>query len=228
MKLLIVEDDETIRIGLADYFEGEGYGVTSASDGNAARAALADQSFDLVLLDVMLPGPGGLEILREFRTRDEETPVLLLTARSDENDKILGLELGADDYITKPFSVREVAARVRAQLRRTQRSRATSGDDERFAIGSARVDLARFEVQRGDASLALSPKEAVILELLWAQRGRVVSRSEILRSVWGTRIVSDRTIDTHVLHLRQKLEDDPGEPRFLRTVHGVGYRLDAE
>lgn len=223
-RVLLVEDDRTLRIGLTDALASEGHTVVAAADGHEARAQLREQRYDLVVLDVMLPGPSGLELLRELRTRDGDTPVLLLTARGEEGDKVLGLELGADDYVTKPFSLRELLARVKAMLRRRERPEAALV--EQFSLGEARIDLAAFTIVRGGSSLTLSPKEAGMLRLLRQRSGRAVARAEFLREVWGgVPFVGDRTIDTHMLNLRQKVEDDHKHPRFLLTVHGVGYRL---
>ena len=226
-RIALVEDDRTLRTGLGDALAGDGYVVAVAADGHEARALLRSQRFDLVVLDVMLPGPSGLELLRELRTRDGDTPVLLLTARGDEGDKVLGLELGADDYVTKPFSLRELLARVKAMLRRRERSDAAlPAYVEQFVLGDARIDLAAFTVVRGAASHTLSPKEAGMLRLLRQRGGRAVARADFLREVWGgSPFVGDRTIDTHMLNLRQKVEADHKQPRFLLTVHGVGYRL---
>jgi two-component system response regulator RegX3 len=223
-RVLLVEDDRTLRTALTDALAGEGHAVVAAADGHEARALLRAQRFDLAVLDVMLPGPSGLELLRELRARDGDTPVLLLTARGEEGDKVLGLELGADDYVTKPFSLRELLARVKAMLRR--RERAGAALVEQFALGAVAVDLAAFTVTRGGVVHALSPKEAGMLRLLRQRGGRAVARAEFLREVWGgAPFVGDRTIDTHVLNLRQKVEQDARAPRFLLTVHGVGYRL---
>jgi DNA-binding response OmpR family regulator len=223
-RLLLVEDDRTLRTGLTDALRGEEYEVVAAADGHEARSLLREKRFDLVVLDVMLPGPSGLELLRELRARDADTPVLLLTARGEEGDKVLGLELGADDYVTKPFSLRELLARVKAMLRRRERGDAAL--IEQFALGDARIDLAAFTVMRAGAAHTLSPKEAGMLRLLRQRTGRAVARADFLREVWGgVPFVGDRTIDTHMLNLRQKVEADAKAPRFLLTVHGVGYRL---
>ncbi len=226
--LLLVEDDRTLRTALGDALRGEGHGVTTAQDGDEALAVLRERTFDLVVLDVMLPGPSGLEILKTLRARDRRTPVLLLTARSGESDKVLGLELGADDYVTKPFSLRELLARVRALLRRVEPAQ-PAAPAGRFRLGPAEIDLDAYEVRRDGEVQRLSPREAAMLALLWRQRGRVVSRAHFLAEVWGgDGSVGDRTIDTHLLHLRQKVEVDPKNPRHLFTVHGVGYRLAVE
>ena len=224
-RILLVEDDRVLRTTLCDALEGEGHAVAVAADGDEALAALRERGFDLLVLDVMLPGPSGLEVLRQLRRRDARTPVLLLTARSSEGDKVLGLELGADDYVTKPFSLRELLARIRALLRRVEPP-AVERPAGRFRIGTSEVDLDAYEVRSGAAVQRLSPREAAMLALLWRERGRVVSRSRFLQDVWGgDASVGDRTVDTHVLHLRQKLEADPRSPRHLLTVHGVGYRI---
>jgi DNA-binding response OmpR family regulator len=229
--ILVVEDDATLRDGLARALTGEGFAVDCAADGYAARKALAGGHFDLVILDLMLPGPGGLELLRAFRAVDTETPVLILTARGDESDKVAGLGFGADDYVTKPFGLRELIARVRAHLRRQSGQRQEEPPPPPFRIGTALVDLGAFVVERDGVQQALSPKEAAILTLLLREQGRALHRNAILDAVWGRgRFVTHRTIDTHVLNLRQKVESDPRQPRHLLTVHGVGYRLvlDAE
>jgi DNA-binding response OmpR family regulator len=255
-RLLLVEDDRALAVGLTDAFAQEGFVVSVARDGvkaqellhgpagaGADRRAAGDPPFDVVVLDLMLPGRSGLDVLRELRARGDPTPVLILTARGSEADKVLGLELGADDYVTKPFSPRELVARVRALLRREDLHAAAAGradDGARgaapqpewpapFRLGDAEVDLAAFEIRRGGAAHPLSRKEASVLALLWSQRGRAVTREQFLRQVWdGGEHVGTRTIDMHVLNLRQKLEPDPAAPRHLLTVHGVGYRLVAE
>ncbi|MEZ6003696.1 MAG: response regulator transcription factor [Planctomycetota bacterium] len=223
--ILVVEDDQTLREGLCDALAGQGYTVHSASDGWQAQEKLRGGGWSLVVLDLMLPGPGGLEILRAFRQTDRETPVLILTARGDEGDKVIGLELGADDYVTKPYGLRELLARVAAHLRRSALHQEVVAAGP-LRLGACEVDLAAFEVRRGGEAMALSPKEAAILELLWAEAGKAVDRGVLLDRIWGRgRYVTGRTIDTHILHLRQKLEDDPKAPRHLLTVHGIGYRL---
>ncbi len=227
-RLLILEDDLALRTGLADTFTDEGYDVTVAADGDTARELVLGRHFDLLILDVMVPGRSGLEILREARELGMATPVLLLTARSDESDKVLGLELGADDYVTKPFGERELIARVRAMLRRQQRLGLTvEAGSTRFSIGNTTVDLEAFQLERDGEVQALSPKEAGMLALLQRERGRAVRRERFLDEVWGSeQFVGARTVDTHMLNLRHKLEPDPHQPRHLLTVHGVGYRLE--
>jgi DNA-binding response OmpR family regulator len=221
--ILLVEDDPAIRTVLRDALATDGHTVTTAADGDEALALLRTQTFDLLVLDVLLPGPSGLEILQSVRKHDQRTPLLLLTARSSEGDKVLGLELGADDYVTKPFSLRELRTRVRVLLRRIER--APQQPAGRFRLGPVDVDLDAYELRRGRTVHRLSPTEAAMLALLWQERGRVVDRARFLKEVWGGASIGDRTIDTHLLHLRQKLERDPKDPRHLLTVHGVGYRL---
>lgn len=230
--ILLVEDDPALRTVLADAFARDGLDVTAVGDGDEALAALRGQAFDLLILDIMLPGPSGLEILRSVREHDRRTPILMLTARGSEGDRVLGFELGADDYVTKPFSQRELRARVQAHLRRVEALR--QGNDARgarhpaesaFSIGDAEVDLAAYELRRDGSTHRLSPTEAAMLRLLWQMRGEVVDRGTFLREVWSGAVIGDRTIDTHLLHLRKKLEPDPKQPRHLITVHGVGYRL---
>jgi DNA-binding response OmpR family regulator len=176
----------------------------------------------------MLPMRGGLELLRKFRERGQRAPVVLLTARSDESDKVLGLELGADDYVTKPFGVRELLARIKVQLRRQQQLAGAEAEsvETAFRIGTVDVDLGAYQLRRDGVVHGLSPKEAALLGLLWRELGQAVARNRILDEVWGQdQFVGHRTVDTHVLNLRKKLEADPAKPRHLLTVHGVGYRL---
>jgi DNA-binding response OmpR family regulator len=226
-RLLLVEDDLALRTGLHDTFCEEGYEVTVAADGHSAHELALSRHFDLVVLDLMLPGRSGLEVLRAIRAARLATPVLLLTARGDETDKVLGFDLGADDYVTKPFGLRELVARVRALLRRHGRDAGSLRDAAAtFRIGAAEVDLGAFEVRCGGVVHPLSPKEAGMLALLFRERGLAVRRERILDEVWGSEdFVGPRAVDTHVVNLRQKLEADPRRPRHLLTVHGVGYRL---
>ncbi len=228
-RILLVEDDRSLRETLADALELEGYTVSTAEDGNIGTELAFSRHFDLIVLDLMLPGRGGLEILRDLREQKIAVPVLLLTVRNDENDKVIGFELGADDYVTKPFGLRELIARVKALLRRGGAPSSGGVDDgaaARFKVGRALVDLGSFRLSRGDEEHTLSPREAGILRLLYEEEGRAVSRARFLNELWGEdAAVTNRTIDTHVLHLRQKLEEDARTPRHLLTVHGIGYRL---
>jgi DNA-binding response OmpR family regulator len=238
-RLLLVEDDRALSTGLCDAFRLEGFDVTVARDGVKARALAFEREFDVAILDLMLPGRSGLDVLRELRAKGRALPILILTARGGESDKVIGLELGADDYVTKPFSLRELVARVRALVRRAGAGAKEGAKDgaeapapvaTRFVLGDAEVDLEAFTLKRAGTTHALSRREAALLALLFERRGRAVSREQILRHAWsdGGDHVGARTIDTHVLNLRQKLESDPAQPKLLLTVHGVGYRLQVQ
>jgi DNA-binding response OmpR family regulator len=227
-RLLIVEDDRSMPTALADAFRQEGFEVATAVDGRAASELIFSRHFDIVILDCMLPHRSGFEILRQMREAGLEMAVLMLTVRGDVDDKVLGLDLGADDYLTKPFSLRELVARVRALLRRREKSPFVTrvAGAMRFTLGEACIDLGTFQLTRGGTTYSLSKKEADILALLFSDAGRVVSRGRFLDEVWGEdSLVGHRTIDTHIFNLRHKIEDDPKAPRYLLTVHGVGYRL---
>lgn len=225
-RILIVEDDEAIAQGLRDNFQFEGHETQWASDGETAVRLAREEKPDLILLDVRLPRMSGYEVCRKLRAAGSTTPILMLTARGEEEDRILGLDLGADDYVTKPFSVRELLARARALLRRT--SVAPEMPDE-LRIGDIVVDFRSYEAHRAGRPIELTRKEFGVLRLLAAREGRVVTRDEMLETVWGYNAgQSTRTIDNHVATLRAKLEDDPSHPRNLHTVHGVGYKLTRE
>ena len=222
-RLLVVEDDPAILRGLSDNLRLEAYDVETAADGEAGLRMARDGAFDLVILDVMLPKLGGFDVCRRLREAGENVPILMLTARGEEADRVHGLDLGADDYLTKPFSLPELQARVRALLRRRNPSTRLP-DDAKF--GDVVVDFRRFEARRGGAALKLTRKEFGTLRLLIGCAGEVVTRSELLEQVWEYReYPTTRTVDNHVASLRAKIEDDPGEPRHLLTVHGVGYKF---
>jgi DNA-binding response OmpR family regulator len=224
MTILVIEDDVDLGFGLRNNLEIEGYDVEIAGDGPSGLAALGERRFDLVILDLMIPGIDGLRVLKTMRGRGDRTPVLILTARGQEEDKVRGLRLGADDYVTKPFGVLEVLARIEALLRRA-RPGGKSGAPARF--GAVEVDPSIRQVRRGGTPVGLSPKE---FDLLWAlldANGAVVSRQELMQQVWGYQAtVLSRTVDTHIAELRRKLETDPAEPRHLLTVRKAGYRLE--
>jgi two-component system alkaline phosphatase synthesis response regulator PhoP len=222
--LLLVEDEPSLVLTLTDRLRAEGYAVEVAGDGNAALARAAAGAFDLVLLDVMLPGRDGFEVCRELRHRGFALPILMLTARSQVVDRVIGLKLGADDYLTKPFAHSELLARIEALLRRTRGELPERIDA--FAFGPVRVDFRSGEVTREGATVALAPRERELLHYFVAHRDQVLSRDRLLDEVWGYEAtVQSRTVDVHVLALRQKLEADPARPRYLRTVHGRGYRF---
>ncbi len=223
-RILIVEDEPTIAIGLRDDLELEGFAVEVIDNGTAALGRILEETFDLVLLDLMLPGMDGLEVCRQARLKGKRTPVIMLTAKGQEVDKIVGLELGADDYITKPFSRRELLARIKAVLRRSQEA-CNSGQRYRFADVS--VDVGRCEVLRGGERVELTATEFKLLQAFLENRGRVLTLDDLIRQVWGRdAILTDRVVYTHVHHLRCKLEENPQKPRFLVGVRGIGYRFD--
>jgi DNA-binding response OmpR family regulator len=227
-RILLVEDDPSIVIGLRMNLEREGYQLELAEDGDAALERIREGGYDLVLLDVMLPKRNGYEVLDALRKEGNPTKVVMLSARSAEMDKVMGLDLGAEDYIPKPFSVAELLARVRAALRRggTQ-PRAQNAGEGGWRMGDIEVDPARHQVRKAGADVALTAKEFEVLQLLKAARGRVLSRQVIFDHVWGdSHHGTLRTIDNFISQLRAKLEADPAEPRYLVTVRGVGYRLD--
>ena len=223
MKTILVVDDEPAIVQLArDYLEHAGYTVLTAADGTAALATYRRHAPDLIVLDLGLPGTDGLDVTREIR-RDGSTPIVMLTARDDELDKLLGLELGADDYVTKPFSPRELVARVRAVLRRAE-PRAEATDTIRAA--DLTLDVPRMRVEVAGRPLDLTPTEFKLLATLAARPGRIFTRSQLLDALRGIAFESyERAIDTHVKNLRRKLEPDPRQPRYVLTVYGVGYRF---
>jgi DNA-binding response OmpR family regulator len=221
--ILVVEDEPAILRGLADNLKFESYDVLTATDGEAGYRLLKERKPDLVILDLMLPKLSGYELCRKARAEGITTPILMLTARGEEGDRVLGLDLGADDYVTKPFSVRELMARVRALLRRSQPPK-TLPDELRF--DDVVVDFRSYEARKGDRLLEMTRKEFSLLRLLAARAGEVLTRDELLNEVWGyERYPSTRTVDNHIASLRTKLERDPAQPEHLRTVHGVGYKF---
>jgi DNA-binding response OmpR family regulator len=223
-RILVVEDEPTIATSLRDDLELEGFAVEVAGDGTTALARILDGKFDLVLLDLMLPGLDGLSVCREARLKGNRTPIIMLTAKGQEVDKVVGLELGADDYITKPFSRRELLARLKAVLRRAHDA-AEPGAIYRFA--DITVDVGRAEVSRRGEKIELTAVEFKLLRTFLEHRGRVLTIDELLQEVWGRdAVLTDRVVYTHVNHLRNKLEENPHEPRFLIGVRGIGYRFD--
>jgi DNA-binding response OmpR family regulator len=223
--ILLVDDEESIQKLLAYPLEREGYRVLQARDGEEALARFATERVDLVVLDIMLPKLDGLEVCKRLRA-ESEVPIIMLTARDDELDKVLGLELGADDYITKPFSIREFRSRVRALLRRASVSRHTAEGGDVISVEGLTIDLARRAVEIGGQRVQLTYVEFELLRILASHPGRVYSRRMLLEALWGGADYREpRTIDVHVRHLREKLEHDPAEPEYLLTVRGVGYRF---
>jgi DNA-binding response OmpR family regulator len=223
--ILVIEDEEAIAAPLIENLEFEGYTVLAAADGEGGLALARSGQADLILLDIMLPGLNGYEICRRLRQQRIGTPIIVLTARGEEADKVRGLDLGADDYLAKPVGILELLARIRAVLRRAA-PREGAAIPEVLVFGRVRIDFARFEAAKEGRPVHLSPKEFGILRLLWERGGRAVSRTELLQQVWGYEVYpTTRTVDTHILDLRAKLEEDPAHPRHLLTVHGTGYRL---
>ena len=224
-KILVVEDDRKMQLGLKDNLEVEGYTVEIAMDGAGGLKKILGNTYDLVILDVMLPGLSGFDVLRKCREQGNAVPVIMLTAKGEEVDKVLGLELGADDYITKPFSLRELLARVKAVLRRHEGS-PVAGARAPLAIGNVRVDVQAYIATRDGKPLEMTPKEIEVLRFLWEHRNQAVSRDQLLTNVWGyDDSVSTRTVDNFILKLRQKIEVDPSRPRHIITMHGTGYKL---
>ncbi len=225
--ILVVEDDAHIRLGLCDALRAEGYEVTVCGDGAKALPLLRQSSAHLVVLDIMLPNKSGYDLCREIRASKNYVPILMLSAKGQEIDKVVGLELGADDYVTKPFSLRELLARVQALLRRAQPGSAGMEIPGEIKFGKVRVDGPALRGRRGGTAFELSPREMKVLALLHRERGNAVSRDKILNDVWGIEYLgTTRTLDQLIVKLRQKIEETPAEPRHLLTVHGLGYRLE--
>jgi DNA-binding response OmpR family regulator len=225
-RILLVDDEQPIQTLLSFPLQRDGYEVVQATDGAEALARFDEQIFDLVVLDVMLPRMDGLEVCRRLRAKGETVPIIMLTAKSEEIDKVLGLELGADDYITKPFSMREFRSRVKAALRRSGMARNDTDDERPIDVRGLRIDPGKRTVSRSGEVIATTYVEFEILAALARSPGRVFTRDMLLARVWGDSAYRDpRTIDVHIRHLREKIEADPKEPEYLFTVRGVGYRF---
>jgi DNA-binding response OmpR family regulator len=230
VKILVIEDEPGIAFGLETDLQTEGYEVTLVDDGAKAVSRALSESFDLILLDIMLPNTDGFEICRQLRHKGLKIPIILLTAKTHEAEKILGLDVGADDYVTKPFSPRELRARIRALLRRAtgpadQPGASNGGDIHRF--GACELDMTRFELRRDGKSVETTATEFKLLAAFIRNRGRMLTRERLLDEVWGPGIaVTDRVIDNHIVSLRKKIEEEPSAPRYLISVRGVGYRFD--
>lgn len=230
MRILIIEDEEGLIITLTDRLRNEGFETVSASDGEAGYKLACEQRFDLILLDVMLPKKNGYDVCRDLRQKGVSTPVLMLTAKGETIDKVLGLKLGADDYLTKPFEMIELLARVEALLRRSPAASLNGGaaSAEAYRFGNVSIDFKRAEVVKGDSPVELSAMEFKLLQFLIENRGHVHSRDHLLDEVWGyDAMPSTRTVDVHIAWLRQKLEENPKHPHFIQTVHGLGYKFAA-
>jgi two-component system alkaline phosphatase synthesis response regulator PhoP len=223
VKILVVEDEPGIAFGLESDLQTEGYEVAVVGDGVQAVRRASAEAFDLILLDVMLPNKDGFEVCRELRHGGMRTPIILLTAKTQEAEKVMGLDVGADDYVTKPFSPRELRARIRALLRRA----APEGGEEVYRFGPCELDLVRFELRRDGGRLDTTTTELKLLAAFVRQRGRVLTRERLLDDVWGSGIsITDRVIDNHIVSLRKKIEEEPSAPRYLISVRGLGYRFD--
>ncbi|HRH40904.1 MAG TPA: response regulator transcription factor [Pyrinomonadaceae bacterium] len=221
--ILVIEDEPSVAIALRDSLESEGHSVKVVSDGSAGFQTASSESFDLILLDLMLPKMSGLEICQRLRANEIETPIIMLTARGASSDAAFGLKLGADDYIPKPFDVGELLARIEAVLRRSNRHQT---EKQLFTIGNVQLDLRRLKATRDGEPLDLSPREFEILQLLIAHTGETVTREQLLHHIWGEHAsLYTRTIDAHITRLRQKIEPNPANPEFIITAHRVGYRL---
>jgi len=222
-KILIVEDEPNMVAGLRDNFEYEGYEVLTASDGAEGLGRALNDAPDLVILDVMMPRMSGLDVCKQLKAKRPSLPVIMLTARGQEVDKVVGLELGADDYVTKPFSIRELLARIKAVLRR---ARVVPQDQESYAFGDVKVTLRSCQVVRAGKPIEFSSKEFDLLKYFVCHPGEALSRERLLEEVWGyNRFPTTRTVDAHIVRLRQKLESRPEEPHFILTIHGVGYKF---
>lgn len=223
-KILIVEDDPGIQLSLKDELESEGYVVSTAHDGEEGLRKFQEKQPDLVILDIMLPLLNGYEVCKKLRQGGSRTPIIMLSVRDKEVDKVLGLELGADDYVTKPFSLREVVARVRALLRRSEDP---SIEVECLCIGDVEVDFKKFQATKRGQPLEFTPLEFQILKLLAQKRDQGITRDDFLDEIWGEEnvVVTSRTVDSHIASIRKKIEDDPSHPQFIKSIRGVGYKL---
>ena len=222
-KVLIVEDDQAMAVALRDGFEYEGYAVQVARDGSSGLRLATERDIDLIILDVMLPKMSGFDVCKQLRSSGNATPIIMLTARGQEIDKVVGLKIGADDYVTKPFSFMELMARVEALLRRTSRQ---AEQLDSFQFGEIIINFKRFEVSRRGMSVELSPREFKILKYFIEHRGEVISRDQLLDAVWGYgSFPLTRTVDMHIAKLRHKIEEIPSDPRYIITVHRIGYKF---
>ena len=224
-KILIVEDDPAILTGLIDLLTSEGFEVRSSTDGRDALKLYQEEKPDLILLDIMIPEKSGYDVCKEIRKQDPLTPILMLTAKGQEVDKVVGLEIGADDYIVKPFSVKELLARIRAVLRRAN-AKPYKKDDSPIDFGDIHIDPKTLEGRKGKNKFSVSLKEVQLLRIFMQHDGEVIDRFTLLNEVWGLKYEgTTRTLDQHIVKLRQKIEDNPSQPKYINTVHGIGYRF---
>lgn len=222
--ILVIEDEPEMQRGLRDNLEFEGYDVQIIGDGNKGLEAIQKKPYDLILLDVMLPGISGFDICRKVRTEGNKTPIIMLTAKGEEVDKVLGLEFGADDYITKPFSLRELLARVKAVLRRSPAEQHFS--EPTITVGLLKADLDTYTATKKGKPVRMTSKDFEILRYLWKHQQQVISRDDLLKNVWGyDESISSRTVDNFIVKLRKNVEKDPANPKHIITIHGTGYKL---
>jgi DNA-binding response OmpR family regulator len=232
--ILVAEDDANILTGLVDTLESEGYKVSPATDGKKALELFEADHFDLILLDIMMPGKSGYDVCRKIRSTDEDVPVIMLTAKGEEIDKVVGLQLGADDYVTKPFGVHELLARIEAVLRRSRKNSDSSSNKtatpDSFSFGDAMIYVKQFSLARNNNdTIDLSEREVRLLQFFYLHPNEVLSRDQLLNAVWGIDYYgTTRTLDQHIAQLRKKVEPDPARPCHIKTVHGVGYRYSKE
>lgn len=222
-RILIVDDEPSMRIGLKDNLEFEGYEVEAASDGEEGLSKILSNNYDLIVLDVMMPKMSGFDVCKKVREAKNEVPIILLTAKGEEIDKVLGLEIGADDYITKPFGLRELLARIKAILRRTIKQ----DDNEKLInIGKMEFDFEKYSAFENNKPVQLSFKEFEVLHYLWENKNSTVSRNELLKNVWDQNsFITSRSVDNFILRLRKKVEKDANNPQIILTVHGIGYKM---
>ena len=224
IRILIVEDEPSMRQGLKDNLEFEGYEVDLAEDGQLGLQKILEEEYNLIVLDVMLPKMSGFDVCKKAREKGITTPIIMLTAKGEEIDKVVGLELGADDYITKPFSLRELLARIKVVLRRGEGK--MTGDKEKILIGKLKVDFASYNAYADNQPVPMTHREFEIIKYLWQHQNQTVSRDKLLEDVWGyEEYPTTRTVDNFILKLRQKIENDPAHPRHILTVHGIGYKF---
>jgi len=224
-KILVVDDEQNMRTGLKDNLEFEGYEVDTANDGEEGLKKILVNNYALIILDVMMPKKSGFDVCKETRKNGITTPIILLTAKGEEIDKVVGLEIGADDYVTKPFSLRELLARVKAILRRSD-SLIMDNESREIKIGKLTIDFNSYKATLKNKDVAMSHKEFEILRYLWKHRNATVSRDDMLTEIWGyDETPTTRTVDNFILKLRQKIENDPNHPKVILTVHGIGYKL---
>lgn len=223
-KILIVEDDPGIQMSIKDEFESEGYHVFAANDGEKGLKMIKEQKPDLIILDIMLPGLDGYEVCKKLRREGDNTPIIMLTVKDKEIDKVLGLEFGADDYVTKPFSLRELLARVKSIFRRIEDH---PTDISSCSIGEIELDFKKYEAKKKDQKIDFTPLEFYMLRLFVMKKGQVITRDDFLDQIWGENnlVVSSRTIDSHIANIRKKIEEDPSNPKFITSIRGVGYKL---